>query len=94
MILAGRGHDVGRDSPTQLDKRGLSVDVVRGDEEGISNYYITSTTVPSKVPQAVRKYAGRSLSPPAKASDPNFKLPNIGPNHNSPGRGSPGGGSY
>jgi len=84
MILAGRGHEVGRDSPTQIDKRGLVVDQMREGDEGISNYYITSTTVPSKVPQAVRKYAGRSLSPPARASDPNFKLPNIGPNHNAP----------
>ena len=40
-----------------------------------------------KVPHAVRKYAGRSLSPPARQPDPNFKLPNIGPNISGNHRG-------
>jgi len=86
MILAGKGNDsVGRD-PEDIDPRSMpptelnSQTALMGADDGITdNYYVTSALGPRSVPQQVRKYAGRSLSPPTRPSDPNFKLPLIGP---------------
>jgi len=93
MVLAGRGMELPRETTVQNNNQfqgGLDLMEPNGNRNpeqpnlsiasagpSDSSYYVTSGLSPSKVPQQVRKYAGRSLSPVPRASDPNFKLPNI-----------------